>query len=242
MVKNPLPNHRSRMMNRNRESCRAKSCPSHCRTTPHKSTLQCMNEGRPMSHPSFALSFIPRWMRGVLGCQGFGQRKPQCLCHSFSIRGVGSVAVADMPLFDKEFRIAHRSSRILTGGSPVSIRHQSPQLIRLREVVAVEFALVVGIHLARSSQRRLFQRRLILPLAITIRLIRNRAPCIPIGAHLPITMIGMIGGSESPHSLAVIVGGGEAKSSVTYETQRPKSSVHACRIDKIGNTDNDAPE
>ncbi len=42
-ITNPHHNHRSRMTNHSRECCRSKCCPSHHRTTPHKSTLQAAN-------------------------------------------------------------------------------------------------------------------------------------------------------------------------------------------------------
>ena len=42
-IKNSPRNHRSRMTNHSRECCRARCCPSHYRTTPHKSTLPASN-------------------------------------------------------------------------------------------------------------------------------------------------------------------------------------------------------
>ena len=42
-ITNPPRNHRSRMTNHSCECGRAKGCPSHHRTTPHKSTLQAAN-------------------------------------------------------------------------------------------------------------------------------------------------------------------------------------------------------
>ena len=42
-INNPPHNHRSRMTNHSRKCCRAWWCPSHHRTTPHKSMLQAAN-------------------------------------------------------------------------------------------------------------------------------------------------------------------------------------------------------
>ena len=56
-------------------------------------------------------------MGGVLGGEGFGEGEPKSLGNAFAVGGVGTVAVADMSLFDKEFRIAHCACRILTSRS-----------------------------------------------------------------------------------------------------------------------------
>ena len=111
-----------------------------------------------MDSPLFAnvSSPIPRWMGGVFGREGLGEREPQSLSYAFAIRRIGAVAVADMALFDEDLRIAHRAGRVLASGLFILRRHQPPQLARLREVVAIEFALVVVIDLARNSQGRLF--------------------------------------------------------------------------------------
>ena len=96
------------------------------------------------------LSPIPCGAGGVIGREGLGKRKPQSLGHALAVGGVGTVAVADMALLDKYLRIAHGAGRVLTSGLLVFGRHQSPQLARLRVVVAVEFALVVVVDLARN--------------------------------------------------------------------------------------------
>ena len=47
------------------------------------------------------LSPIPLWMGGVLGGEGFGEGEPESFGDAFAIGRVGTVAVADMALFDK---------------------------------------------------------------------------------------------------------------------------------------------
>ena len=44
---------------------------------------------------------IPLWMGGVLGGEGFGDGESEGFGYTFAIGGVGTVAVADMSLFDK---------------------------------------------------------------------------------------------------------------------------------------------
>ena len=130
-------------------------------------------------------------MGGVLGSEGFGKGEPEGFGNAFAIGGVGTVAVADMSLFDKDFRIAHCACRILASGSLVLGRHQSPQFARLRVVVAIEFALVVVVDLARDRQRRLFQVGLVVPLAIAIWLVAYRASSVIVGAHLTVAVVGV---------------------------------------------------
>ena len=50
---------------------------------------------------SFMLPPIPRWMGGVLGDEGFGERESEGFGDTFTVGWVGTVAVADMALFDK---------------------------------------------------------------------------------------------------------------------------------------------
>ena len=46
-------------------------------------------------------------MGGVGGGEGFGKGESEGFGDAFAVCRVGAVAVADMSLFDKEFRIAH---------------------------------------------------------------------------------------------------------------------------------------
>ena len=140
----------------------------------------------------FILSPVPRWMCGIFGNESLGEREPQSLGYALAIRWVGAVAVADMALLDKYLRIAHSAGRVLASGLLVFRRHQSPQLARLCKVVAIQLALVIVIYLARNGQRRLFEVRLVVPLAIAVRLVAYRAPCVVVGAHLSVTVIRMV--------------------------------------------------
>ena len=56
-------------------------------------------------------------MGWILGGEGFGEGEVEGFGNAFAIGRVGTVAVADMSLFDKEFRIAHCACRILTSRS-----------------------------------------------------------------------------------------------------------------------------
>ena len=47
------------------------------------------------------LSPIPLWMGGVLGGEGFGEGEAEGFGNAFAVGRVGTVAVADMALFDK---------------------------------------------------------------------------------------------------------------------------------------------
>ena len=99
------------------------------------------------------------------------------------------MAVADMALLNKYLRVTHSTSRVLASGSLVFCRHQSPQLARLRKVVAIQLSLVVVIYLARDRQRWLFEVRLVFPLAITIRLVANRATRVVVSPHLSVAVV-----------------------------------------------------
>ena len=98
----------------------------------------------------YTLSPIPFWVGGILGGKSFGEGESESFGNAFAVCRVGTVAVADMSLFDKEFRIAHRACSVLTSRSLILRRHQSPQLARLCVIVAIEFALVVVIDLTRN--------------------------------------------------------------------------------------------
>ena len=63
------------------------------------------------------LSPIPLWMGGVLGGEGFGEGEAEGLGDAFAVGRVGTVAIADMSLFDKDFRIAHCACSILASRS-----------------------------------------------------------------------------------------------------------------------------
>ena len=89
-----------------------------------------------------------KMMCGVFGNEGLGERKPQCLRYACSIRGVGTVAVADMALLNEYLRVTHSACGILTSRNLILVAHQSPQLARLRVVVAIQLSLVVVIDLA----------------------------------------------------------------------------------------------
>ena len=52
-------------------------------------------------------------MGRVLGDESFGEGEPESLGNAFAVGRVGTVAVTDMALFDKEFRITHCACRIL---------------------------------------------------------------------------------------------------------------------------------
>ena len=55
--------------------------------------------GRPLC--VIMLSPIPLWMGGVLGSEGFGKGESESFGDALAVGGVGTVAVADMSLFDK---------------------------------------------------------------------------------------------------------------------------------------------
>ena len=56
-------------------------------------------------------------MGGVIGSEGFGKGESEGFGDAFAVCRVGAVAVADMALFDKDFRIAHCACRILASRS-----------------------------------------------------------------------------------------------------------------------------
>ena len=72
------------------------------------------------------LSPIPLWMGGVLGGEGFGEGEAEGFGNAFAVCRVSAVAVANMSLFDKEFRIAHCACSILASRSLILLAHQSP--------------------------------------------------------------------------------------------------------------------
>ena len=115
------------------------------------------------------------------------------------------MAVADMSLFDKEFRIAHCACSVLACGSLILGRHQSPQLARLCIIVAIEFSLVVVIHLTRNCQRWLFEVWLVVPLAIAIWLVTNRASGVIIGTHLTVAVVGVERATRAIYRYLVMV-------------------------------------
>ena len=160
-----------------------------------------------MDSPLFAnvSSPIPRWMGGVFGREGLGERESQSLGYAFAIRRIGAVAVADMALLDEELRIAHCSCRILARGSLVLGCHQAPQLTGLCVVVAIELTLIVVIDLAINLQRWLFHCGRILPLAVAIRLIRYGAPSIVVRTHLTIAVVGVVWAARTIYGDKVVV-------------------------------------
>ena len=130
-------------------------------------------------------------MRRVFGPEGLFERDAQRLGHSLAVCRVGIVTVARVALFDEQLGIAHGARRIFAGGFPVFCRHHAPQQAGLREIVAVQFALVVVVNVAVHGQGRLFEGGVVLPFAVAVGFVTLCRSVVAVGAHLPVAVEGV---------------------------------------------------
>src|SRR5690554_7133902 len=119
----------------------------------------------------------------------FGHRNAQSFCHTLAIGRISLVAVGDVTNHDVALHTVHRPSRIVEQPLLRVCRHQSEQIARLGEVVRILGPIVITGGGTLQRHRRLAEIGLLLPFAISIRLVMQAAALVAVNPHGTIAVI-----------------------------------------------------
>src|SRR5690554_2291050 len=119
----------------------------------------------------------------------FGHRNAQSFCHTLAIGRIGFVAVGDVANHDMALHPVHGPRRVLEQTLLLVCRHQTEQVSRLGDVVVIFLAVIVTGCRTFQRHRRLAEIGLLLPFAISIRLVMQAAALVAVNPHGTIAVI-----------------------------------------------------
>src|SRR5690606_19218506 len=135
----------------------------------------------------------------------FGHRNAQSFCHTLAIGRISPVAVGDVTNHDVALHTVHRPSRIVEQPLLRVWRHQSEQIARLGEVVRILGSIVITGGGTLQRHGRLAEVRLLLPLAVGVRLVMQAAALVAIDPHGTIAVIAVDRATGRVHRDLVVV-------------------------------------
>src|SRR5690606_33711572 len=125
----------------------------------------------------------------ALSDRHFRHRYSQRCCYTFAVIRIGFVAVGDVANHDMALHPVHGPRRVLEQTLLLVCRHQTEQVARLGEVVVIFLAVIVTGCRTFQRHRRLAEIGLLLPFAISIRLVMQAAALVAIDPHGTIAVI-----------------------------------------------------
>src|SRR6266403_3535036 len=166
----------------------ATSC---CRYVFQSSMCMTLSSWMPGGDVGFQPTSSPDTSAGLFGCDCLRlELDAQRLRDAGTVGRIRLGAVADVPLLDVEFCVAHCTRRVLEQQLLLRRRHLPEQISRLFPMIVVDAVVPVRCF-PFERERRLGKIRLVVPEPRAVGIVGERSAQIAVGPHLAVAMVAL---------------------------------------------------